>query len=67
MDIYEPIRELLLFMCKEQQTTDNLEKQCGIKSTCYPPSQMYPDGHKIEYPFAMTPNDLKFYSHDGLK
>ena len=63
MDIYEPIRELLLFMCKEDQPTETLDKQCGIKSTCYPPSQMYPEGHKIDYPFPIKPNDINFYNY----
>jgi hypothetical protein len=66
MDIYEPIREVLMLMAKEEPT-NKLDKQCGIISTYYPPSELYPNGHKVEYQFPIKPNDLKFYANDISK
>ena len=62
MDIFEPIREMLYAMSKaEIEEKNSLEKSCGIISTCYPPSEMYPKGLKVEYQFPIKPNDVKFY------
>jgi hypothetical protein len=62
MDIFEPIREALMIMAKAESTEQNkLEKSCGIKSTCYPPSEIYPDGLRIEYPFPINPKDADRY------
>ena len=59
MDIYEPIREFLLLLIKEEK----MEYNCGIKSSCYPPSELYPDGHKVEYKFPMNPKNINFFNH----
>ena len=61
MDIYEPIRAFLLYMSSEEKPKDNLEKSCGIISSCYPPTELYPDGLRIEYPFAIKPKDAERY------
>lgn len=63
MDIYEPIRDFLLFMSNEEKPTDKLDKSCGIISSCYPPTEMYPEGQKVEYKFPIKPKDLNFFSH----
>jgi hypothetical protein len=62
MDIFEPIREALMIMAKAESTEQNkLEKSCGIISSCYPPSELYPNGNRIEYQFPIKPNEVKFY------
>ena len=61
MDIYEPIREVLMLMAKAEPT-NNLDKQCGIISSYYPPTDLNPNGLRVEYQFPIKPNDLKFYS-----
>lgn len=62
MDIFEPIREALMIMAKAESTEQNkLEKSCGIISSCYPPSELYPNGNKIEYPFPINPKDADRY------
>lgn len=63
MDIYEPIREFLVLLIKEEQPTEKMEYNCGIKSSCYPPSELYPDGHKVEYKFPMNPKNINFFNH----
>lgn len=63
MDIYEPIRELLLLLCKEDKPLEKMEYNCGIRSSCYPPSEIYPDGHKVEYNFPIKPKDINFFSN----
>ena len=62
MDIYEPIREILMLMAEAEPTNNKLDKQCGIISSCYPPTELYPDGYKVEYQFPIKPNEVKFYS-----
>ena len=61
MDIFEPIREMLMAMSKEEQPKNNLEKSCGIISSSYPPNELYPDGYRIEYPFVINPKDAERY------
>ena len=62
MDIFEPIRQMLLNMIEADKPTNDLKKQCGIKSSCYPPSEFYPDGNRIEYPFPINPKDTERYA-----
>lgn len=62
MDIFEPIREMLLNMIAEETSTNDLQKKCGIISTCYPPSELYPNGNRIEYPFPINPKDTERYA-----
>jgi hypothetical protein len=65
MDIFEPIREILMAMTKEEkQPSNNLEHRCGIISSCYPPNELYPQGHRVEYPFAINPNDIERYERN---
>lgn len=61
MDIYQPIREILLLMAESEPTNNNLDKQCGIISSCYPPNELYPDGYTIKYPFTIKPKDAERY------
>ena len=48
-------------MAKEEQPAQSLENKCGIISSCYPPTEMYPDGLRVEYPFAVSPKDTDRY------
>jgi len=66
MDNLTPIRNLLYRYIKfineeEIKSSTKLEDSCGIKSTYYPPSELYPNGHKVVYPFAISPNQAKQY------
>lgn len=68
MDIFEPIREILMAMTKEESKPEDvkLEYKCGIRSSYYPPNELYPDGYRIEYPFAMNPKDAINYDNINL-
>jgi hypothetical protein len=61
MNIFEPIKEVIIPIIESEKRNNNLEKSCGIISSCYPPSEIYPDGHKVEYQFPIKPNEVKFY------
>lgn len=63
MDIYEPIRDFLLFMSNDDKPTDQLDKACGIISSCYPPTELYPDGVRVDYQFPIKPKDINFFSN----
>lgn len=63
MDVYEPIREFLLFMSSEHKPDDKLDKACGIISSCYPPTDLHPDGVRVEYQFPIKPKDINFFSN----
>ena len=62
MDVLTIIKSMLIFVSKSDINTNNLEGECGIRSTCYPPSEMYPHGNRIEYKFPIKPTDVKFYN-----
>ena len=63
MDIYEPIRDFLLFMSSEPEQTESLESKCGIISSCYPPTDLHPDGVRVEYAFPIKPKDINFFTN----
>lgn len=61
MDIYEPIRQWLYAAVRNTEVQEKLEDKCGIISSSYPPTELYPDGYTIKYPFPIKPKDAERY------
>jgi hypothetical protein len=61
MDNLTIIREFLYKYIKfiqEEEREIKLEDSCGIISSSFPPNELYPDGYKITYPFAIKPKEV---------
>lgn len=64
MDNLTIIREFLYKYIKfinEEEKKEKLEDKCGIISSYYSPTELYPDGYKINYPFTILPKDAPRY------
>lgn len=58
-DTINTFKEIKFTLKESNIMASELEKKCGIISSHYPPSDLYPKGHKIEYAFPIDPKRAK--------
>jgi hypothetical protein len=66
IDTINTFKEISVMFKESNIMASELEKKCGIISSHYPPSDIYPEGHKIEYAFPIDPKRArKFVNFDN--